>query len=391
MTIQLAAAAAQTAAPAWWRVATEFAYFVGLFAVIGGTMAYLLAVRPVLGTDPDEVDRHALRRRAAIALAWCGPLLLVTGYLQLAGRVARGSKNVSFGQALSPGRIWSFLMVPGAKGTWVSTGTLTLVQNVFYAVAALALLTLFVRAWLTAVAAIALVFAVLGTLVLALPASWAGVTVDSQLNTWLTQAHILGAGTWVGGLLSLALLSRGRFSGDQAGLHWARIWQRFGSVALVSVGTVVASGVWLAWRHVGSPAQLVTTTYGRFLLVKLVIVAAMVAAGAYNQLALTPRIARAHADGDLGRGFALTLKHFPKVVAIEAGLGLCVLVIVPFLSGSARTQAGGPPASAVDGGILTLGALLVGVLAASLYSSYRVSAGLTRRAVASSQATPSRA
>jgi copper transport protein len=78
----------------------------------------------------------------------------------------------------------------------------------------------------------------------------------------------------------------------------------------------------------------------------------------------------------------LTLKHFPKVVAAETGLGLAVLVIVPFLSGSARTQAGGPPAPAVDGGILALGVLLVVTLVASLYASYRVSTVLTRRAVA---------
>nr|WP_255360844.1 CopD family protein [Kutzneria sp. 744] len=127
--------------------------------------------------------------------------------------------------------------------------------------------------------------------------------------------------------------------------------------------------------------QLFTTTYGRFLLVKLIIVAAMVAAGAYNQLALTPRIARAHAEGDLGRGFALTLKHFPKVVAVETVLGLAVLTIVPFLSGSARTQAGGPPAPAVDGGVLALGTVLVVMLVASLYASYRVSTMLARRAV----------
>jgi copper transport protein len=224
--------------------------------------------------------------------------------------------------------------------------------------------------------------AVTGTVVLAVPTNWANQTLDTVLNSWLTQVHILGACAWLGGLFTLAIIGRGRGLGERAGLDWARMWQRFSSVALVAVGAVVASGVWLTWRHVGTVGQLVTTTYGRFLLVKLLIVVAMVAAVAYNQLALTPRIAKAHAEGDLGRGFALTLKHFPKVVAAETGLGLAVLVIVPFLSGSARTQAGGPPAPAVDGEILALGALLVATLMASLYASYRVSTVLTRRAVA---------
>jgi putative copper export protein len=264
----------------------------------------------------------------------------------------------------------------------VSSGALTLVQNICYALAAIALCTLFVKDRPTLVTAMVLPLAVTGTVVLAVPTNWANQTLDTVLNSGLTQVHILGACAWLGGLFTLAVIGRGRGLEESAGLSWARMWQRFSTVALVAVGAVVVSGVWLAWRHVGTVGQLVTTTYGRFLLVKLVIVAAMVAAGAYNQLALTPRIAKAHAEGDLGRGFALTLKHFPKVVAAETGLGLAVLVIVPFLSGSARTQAGGPPAPAVDGEILALGALLVATLMASLYASYRVSTVLTRRAVA---------
>jgi putative copper export protein len=329
-----------------------------------------------------QVDDRAVRGRITRLLAWCGPVLLVAAYLQLAGRVARGVKGTTFGQALDPGRIWGFLTLPAAKGAWVSSGALTLVQNICYALAAIALCTLFVKDRPTLVTAMVLPLAVTGTVVLAVPTNWANQTLDTVLNSGLTQVHILGACAWLGGLFTLAVIGRGRGLEESAGLSWARMWQRFSTVALVAVGAVVVSGVWLAWRHVGTVGQLVTTTYGRFLLVKLVIVAAMVAAGAYNQLALTPRIAKAHAEGDLGRGFALTLKHFPKVVAAETGLGLAVLVIVPFLSGSARTQAGGPPAPAVDGEILALGALLVATLMASLYASYRVSTVLTRRAVA---------
>lgn len=376
----MAGAPVEAAIPSWWRVLSEVAYFAALASVIGGALVYLTVVRPVLRTSVDAADRRSMHRRTVRLLAWCAPLLLVAGYLQLAGRVARGVKGVSFGQSLAPSRIWSFLTVSTPHGAWVSPGTLTLVQNICYALAAIALLTLFAWDRSTPVTAVALPLAVLGTAVVALPASWQGQTLGTQLNSWLTQVHIFGACTWLGGLFGLAVVSRGRGFGERAGLCWARMWQRFSSVALVAVGAVLASGVWLAWRHVGTIDQLFTTTYGRFLLVKLIIVAAMVTAGAYNQLALTPRIARAHAEGDLARGFALTLRHFPKVVAVETVLGLAVLTIVPFLSGSARTQAGGPPAPAVDGGILALGALLVVTLTASLYASYRVSTLLARRA-----------
>jgi putative copper export protein len=361
-------------------VLTEVGYFVALFAVIGGALTYLAVIRPVLRTDIDDEDGRVARHRYARFLAWCGPVLLVAAYFQLAGRVARGQHGVSFGQALAPQRIWAFLAIPATKGSWVSSGALVVAQNALFVLAALVLLTLFVRERPAIVASVSLALTVLGSLVLSAPTKIAGLTLDDQLDTWLTQAHVVAAGTWLGGLASLAVVARSRLFGQRAGLCWARTWQRFSSVALVAVGVLVASGSWLAFRHVGNVGELFTTTYGRFLLVKLIIVITMVSAGGYNQLVLTPRIARVQAEGDHGRGFALTLRHFPVVVTVEALLGLCVLFVVPFLTGSARTQAGEVIKPTFDGGILALGLLLVVALAGSLYASHRVSQVLAQRA-----------
>ena len=366
--------------PAWWRVFTEVSYFVALFAVIGGALTYLAVIRPVSHTDIDAEDGRVARHRYARFLAWCGPVLLVVAYLQLAGRVVRGQQGTGFGQALAPHRIWAFLTIPAATGSWISSGALVIAQNALFVLAALVLVSLFVRERPAIVASVALVLTLLGTLVLSVPTK--RVTLDDELDTWLAQAHVVSAGAWVGGLASLAMVARSRLFGQRAGLCWARTWQRFSSVALAAVGVLVASGCWLALRHVGSAGQLFTTTYGRFLLVKLVIVFTMVSAGGYNQFVLTPRIVRVQADGDHGRGFALTLRHFPAVVTVEALLGLGVLCIVPFLTGSARSQAGEVIKPTFDGGILTLGLLLVATLAGSLYASHRVSLVLTQRAAA---------
>ena len=361
--IPLAAATAAAASlPPWWRVVTMVLYFAALSAVIGGGLTCALVLPPALG-DP------AVRRRGARFFAWCGGFLLIAAGLQLAARVARTVPGVSFGQSLDPRRIWSFLMAPADSGAWVSTGALVLSQNILLLLAALVLLR---RFRLTVGPPLAAALAAMGSMVLSVPARSAGQTVDKQLDTWLTQAHIVAAAAWLGGLLCLAVLARSRPAVAEASLSWARVWSRFGVVALVAVGVVVASGAWLAWRHVGSAGQLGSTPYGRFLLVKLLLVAALVGAGAYNQLVLAPRIARAHAAGDLGRGFALTLRHFPAVVLGETALGLCVLVIVPFLTGSARAQAGQHAAAPVDGGMLALAAVLVATLAVSLFATYRV-------------------
>ncbi|MGH3721403.1 MAG: CopD family protein [Pseudonocardiaceae bacterium] len=373
--------------PAWWRVLSTFAYFVALASVIGGTLTYLVVVRPVLRAKErgiEDTDVVVMRRRSATLLASSGLVLVVAAYVQLAGQVARADKGTSFGAALAPARMWHYLAQPAKAGSWVSSGTLILVQNVLFVVVAALLVSLFVpgvRDRLDSVATVAASFAVTASVVTSLPTNLGTVTFDGVLGIVMTQTHIVAGCTWLGGLAGLVLLSRTRGAlSTHAGLFWARMWQRFSVLALTAVGAVIISGSWLAWKHVGSVSEFATTTYGRFLLVKLLLVLALVTAGAYNQFRLTPRIAQAHAAGRIGKGFALTLRHFPAVVAGETALGVGVLFIVPFLTGSARSQAGDGASPTIDGGILALGLLLVVSLGATFYAAHRVSLLLTHRA-----------
>ncbi|MGH3772267.1 MAG: CopD family protein [Pseudonocardiaceae bacterium] len=356
-------------------------------SVIGGTLTYLAVVRPVLRakeTGIEDADVVVMRRRSATLLASSGLVLVVAAYLQLASQVARADKSTSFGAALAPARMWHYLAQPAKAGSWVSSGTLILVQNLLFVVVAALLVALFVsgvRDRLDSVATVAASLAVTASFVASVPTNLGAQTFDSVLGIVMTQTHIISGCTWLGGLGGLVLLSRIRPAlGKHAGLFWARMWQRFSVLALTAVGAVITSGFWLAWKHVGRVSEFATTTYGRFLFVKLLLVLALVSAGAYNQLLLTPRIARAHAAGEIRKGFRLTLRHFPAVVAVETALGVCVLFIVPFLTGSARAQAGDGAAPTVDGGILALGLLLVVSLGATFYAAHRVSLLLTHRA-----------
>lgn len=351
-------------------------------------MTYLVVTRPGLRTsDVASTAVAVIRRRSAMQLAWCGPVLVVAAYLQLAGRVARADTAMSFGQALAPARIWQFLIQPAKPGSWVSSGTLILTQNILFVVVAVLLASLLiphVQDHLSRVASTAVPITVTAVVANSLPTTLEGQTFDDVLNLVLTETHIVAGCTYAGGLASLVLLSRARRTlGRHASLWWARIWQRFSLLALATVAAVILSGCWLTWKHVGGPAELVTTMYGRILLVKLLLVLMLILSGAYNEFLLTPRIARAHAAGDIGEGFALTLSRFPAVVAVEAALGVGVLLIVPLLAGSARAQAGDVPAPTVDGAILALGLVLVASVATSFYAAHRVSLLLTRRAEAS--------
>jgi copper transport protein len=374
--------------PAWWRALTEFGYFVGLVPVIGGTLVCLTVLRPALAdprasVTPAEAAR--VRARAARLLAHGGPLLLVAAYGQIAARVARTGGGTTFAAGLSPIRIARFFVSPGKAGDWVSTGTVFLVQNLMLVAGALLLASLYARgaagrldrvaAWVASLVAV-------GSLVNGLPSR--PKPLGDLVDPLLDHAHIIGSSAWVGGLVGMVLLAgrrRGLVDSERGGLFWAVVWQRFSMHAMVAVGIVVASGAWLTWHYVGTLGALSTTFFGRVLLAKLVLVLVMLGLGGCNQFVLTPRAARAHATGDPRGGFALTVRHLPAVVTVEAILGGSVLAIVPFLAGgSAREQAGIGAARPVDAGLLALALLLAFCLAGSLYTAHRVGRLLVHRA-----------
>src|SRR5262249_11893328 len=124
---------------------------------------------------------------------------------------------------------------------------------------------------------------VIAQLVTAIPGTLDGQNADTWTTMVFEYAHPIAACTWVGGIVSLVALAGARAQLSQgAGLVWARIWRRFSVVAEVCVGIVVVSGLWLAWKSVGSSAQLWETPYGRFLLLKVALVATLVLLGTFN-------------------------------------------------------------------------------------------------------------
>ncbi|MGW6704309.1 CopD family protein [Streptomyces sp. NPDC054956] len=376
------AAEAGYAVPPLWRILTKSGYFVGLSAAIGATVTYAASIRPALrAADGDGADAEVMRRRAAGYLAWAGVVLLVAGYFQLAGRVARAGKGMPFGDALAPGRIQDFLLAPAAKGAWIAQGTIYLAQNLVLLLASAVLISLFLprlRRHVNALALTALPLSLAVTLIAAVPATRPKDS-DKWLDLVFSQTHIISGVVWAGGLTLLATLAgaRRRLS-EEAGALWADIWRRFAFVALVCVGAVFTSGLWLSWKHVGSISQLWTTTYGLVLLVKILLVLGMVTAGGVNQFWLMPRIAQARREDSTSSLLHLTLRHFPKVVWGEVVLGVAVLAVVPFLSGSARNEAGSP-AAVSSGSVFAMGAVLVLALAASLCITVRTSDALARR------------
>ena len=80
--------------------------------------------------------------------------------------------------------------------------------------------------------------------------------------------HLLAVCVWAGGVCVLALIMfRGR-SAEGGTRSATLLFRSFGGLAVLCVAVVALTGLYSAKVDVGSPAELVTTSYGRTLLVK---------------------------------------------------------------------------------------------------------------------------
>ncbi|MFD7438198.1 copper resistance D family protein [Streptomyces sp. NPDC059861] len=369
--------------PAPWRIITKMTYFAGLIGTFGVGVLYLTVVRPVLSRSALRPrDRQLLEHRSALLLASIGAWFLVALYFQIAGKAARvKGEEIPYGDALRPGTIWDYVRAPAEPGQWVSSGTLTLVQYLMWGVSAVLLMLLWsprFRARPGGVVLAALLVAFTAHQVTLLPTDFGAATGHEFLDLVMNHVHVFAVSTWVGGIAGLVVLAAtGRRIGTDAGPVWARVWTRFGTVALVAVGCTVITGLFMAWMNVGSLGELFTTSFGRFLLLKVALVAVMICLGGVNEFVMFPRMAQARAAGSQASLFTLALRTVPALVGIEVALSVTVLFVLTFLTGSARAEAGDPE-PVLGTGVVLVGVLLVATLVVSFVATARLSQRLGR-------------
>ena len=141
--------------------------------------------------------------------------------------------------------------------------------------------------------------------------------------------HLIAAAAWLGALVPLAVLFvsawHSRDARDAALTLAATL--RFSTLGVISVATLLTTGIVNTWFLAGSIPALVGTDYGRLLLVKIALFAAMVGLASINRLTLTPAFARDPA-ADRGR---YALQQLARNSALETSLGVLILVIVGVL------------------------------------------------------------
>ena len=118
-------------------------------------------------------------------------------------------------------------------------------------------------------------------------ADWGDLTLSAGID-WV---HVVATTAWTGGLMALAL----------AVLREARRWplavlsgcmRRFSRLAGCCVAAVVVTGLYNAWAQLPGLTALVTTSYGRVLLVKLLLFLGLLWWGALNRYTVVPALDR---------------------------------------------------------------------------------------------------
>lgn len=130
----------------------------------------------------------------------------------------------------------------------------------------------------------------------------------------LDAGHLLSAGLWLGGLTGLVV----RLDADEDAV---RTVDRFSRLAMGGVLVLAASGVGNGLMMLKIPDDLIASLYGRLVLAKFALFAAMGALAFYNRLKLTPALAA-------GPSAAAQLR---RNALVEQGLGLVVLACVAVL------------------------------------------------------------
>ncbi len=150
--------------------------------------------------------------------------------------------------------------------------------------------------------------------------------------------HMAATAIWIGGLVFLAavvLIVDG--GADDNNALVSGLVLRFSRIARICVLALLVTGVYAAWLHIPSWRALVSTDYGRVLLIKLILVGVILLIAAVNWRRVLPALTDFSRQVEI---FHKWTKRFRTLVSTEAFLGIAVLASVALLTSL-------PPAVAV--------------------------------------------
>lgn len=142
------------------------------------------------------------------------------------------------------------------------------------------------------------------------------------LGRIVTFAHLAGATVWLGTLAILALAVLPSLGGSRDRPALARILDDFSVLARWGAALLGISGIVAVLRYTDGLGQLLTSSWGQLLLVKLVAFAGVLGAGWWNWKVVTPRLVRDEtaSPAALRRAVAVELLLAAAVLSVTAVL-----------------------------------------------------------------------
>ena len=163
--------------------------------------------------------------------------------------------------------------------------------------------------------------------------------------------HFIMVSIWVGGLFYISLnLSRKLFNKEKVAtqspfIHsqYASSLQfylstilRFSIIAVISLGIIFITGLYMGVLHLQQPSSLFNSTYGNILIVKLLVVFSMAILGGYHHFRM-PILFNQKSEKTEVKQFQI-LKRFNRSLQIEYILGISIIFISSFLTVTSPPQ-----------------------------------------------------
>jgi copper resistance protein D len=286
-----------------------------------GTLTFrCFVVAPAFWGKPDVAMEKSLRARLTL-IVWTALAVAVVSAVAWLVFLAGEIGGVSAADAISRGFARILLTQTAFGDSWMLRAELA---------SLLAVLLLVPRPNLVLAFAMDLVCTMLAA-ALAGSVAWAGHAaategIDGTIHLTSDALHVVAAGAWLGALWPLAMLLGGaRRAGDPVSVAIAhQATRRFSILGIVSVATILATGVINTYETLGTLTFSLGTDYNRLLLTKIGLFLAMLIIAGINRQRLTPMLSHE-------RHHARAMQQLQRNSLVEAGLGLLILAIVAAL------------------------------------------------------------
>jgi copper resistance protein D len=249
---------------------------------------------------------------AGLVTALAAVIALVVQTAVMAGSLSEGLKPAS--------------LVAVAAGTGLGLSIVVRVAS--------ALVLAATAAWLRPGRAALATMAVVGAVISA-SFAWSGHGAATEGSAGLVHlaadvTHTLAAGLWLGALVALAVVLRGARGQPEGNRQVYETLHGFSGLGTVAVALLVVTGLVNSWFLVGPQnlGGLLSTDYGRLLLLKLCLFGGMLALAAANRWLLTPRLGRALGEDEQ---VAARLSALRASLVVESCLALALLAVVALM------------------------------------------------------------